>query len=221
MRKKLIALGLTLSLLLSLSACGTPEQSGQTASNEDQTAPLEYELTEEGLIKPEIAKQIIAETSDNVLKALSARDTGTIAEFVHPAKGVRFTPYTYVNLEKDIVFTPEKVKNFFQDQKVYLWGHYDGTGDVISLTPNEYYEKFIYSADFLNAEEIGYNEVLSYGNMMENQFEVYQDAIIVEYYFPGFDPKFEGMDWKSLRLVFQEDGSAWKLVGIIHNQWTI
>ncbi|MGB4440375.1 MAG: hypothetical protein WBJ13_14380, partial [Sedimentibacter sp.] len=64
-------------------------------------------------------------------------------------------------------------------------------------------------------------EVLSSGNMAENQYEVYENAIVVEYYFPGFNPDFGGADWKSLRLVFEEYEGAWKLVGIIHNQWTI
>lgn len=61
----------------------------------------------------------------------------------------------------------------------------------------------MYSADFINAPEIGYNEVLSQGNMLENQFEVYHNPIIVEYYFPGFNPEYEGLDWQSLRLVLR------------------
>ena len=50
------------------------------------------------------------------------------------------------------------------------------------MTPKDYM-KFIYSEDFINAPEIGYNEVLSFGNMLENQFEVYDDPMVVEYYF--------------------------------------
>ena len=100
-------------------------------------------------------------------------------------------------------------------------GNFDGTGEEIFLTPGEYYEKFIYPADFINAEKIGYNEVLSFGNMLENQFEVYQKAIVVEYYFSGFNPDYAGLDWRSLRLVFEEYEGNWKLVGLINNQWTI
>jgi (p)ppGpp synthase/HD superfamily hydrolase len=44
---------------------------------------------------------------------------------------------------------------------------------------------------------------------------------MVEYHFSGFDPKYEGMDWRSLRLVFEEKDNIWHLVGIIHDQWTI
>jgi len=43
----------------------------------------------------------------------------------------------------------------------------------------------------------------------------------VEYHFPGFDKKYEGMDWASLRLVLIEAKDGWKLVGIVHDQWTI
>lgn len=57
--------------------------------------------------------------------------------------------------------------------------------------------------------------------MLENQFEVYENPIIVEYYFSGFDPEYEGIDWRSLRLVFEQYEGSWKLVGIINNQWTI
>jgi len=173
------------------------------------------------IISPETAEKTIKETADKLIHAISVKDAKTISDYVHPVKGVRFTPYTYVSVEKDVVFSKEKMKNFFEDQNVYLWGYYDGTGDEIKLTPGGYYEKFIYSADFKNAEQIGYNEVLSTGNMLENQFEIYDNPIVVEYYFPGFNPEYEGMDWKSLRLVFEKYEDSWKLVGIIHNQWTI
>lgn len=196
---------------------------------EEKTNNPDYELTEEGIIKPEIAKEIIEEISNNVIHAMKMKDATAISSFAHPEKGVRFTPYTYVslekdevfNLEKDIVFNKEQLQNFFKDTDSYLWGYYDGSGFEINLTPSEYYEKFVYSNDFENAPEVGYNEVLSIGNMLENQFEVYDNAIVVEYYFPGFNPDYVGMDWKSLRLVFQQLEGDWKLVGIIHNQWTI
>ena len=189
--------------------------------NEENTAKIEYELTEEGIIKSEYAVKIIEETADKLINAISAKDSESISGFVHPVKGVRFTPYTNVSVENDVIFNQEESKNFFNDNKIYLWGYYDGKGDEISLTPSEYYNEFIYTDDFKNAEDIGYNEVLSGGNMAENQYEVYENAIVVEYYFPGFNPDFGGADWKSLRLVFEEYEGAWKLVGIIHNQWTI
>ncbi|MGB4372945.1 MAG: BsuPI-related putative proteinase inhibitor [Halanaerobiales bacterium] len=179
------------------------------------------QANEQGIISPELARELIEEITEELIQAIKNRDGEKIAEFVHPVKGVRFTPYTYVSLEGDLVFSREAMKNFFADTDLYLWGYYDGIGSEIQLTPAEYYEEFIYSADFINAPEVGYNKVLSSGNMLENQFDVYDNPIIVEYYFPGFNPEYDGMDWRSLRLVFEEYEGNWKLTGIIHNQWTI
>ncbi|NLB51899.1 MAG: hypothetical protein GX808_03045 [Syntrophomonadaceae bacterium] len=233
-KEKLLVIGISILLAFSLTACQSNESSngnkdnGNTPAvkndenNKDvQKVEIELEFTEEGIIKPKIAEKIIKETSDQLIQAIGSKDAELIAGFIHPVKGVRFTPYTYVSPDIDQVFNQEQMKNFFDDQKVYFWGNYDGTGDEIRLTPGEYYDKFVYTEDFINAEEVGYNQVLSLGNMLENQFEVYENPIIVEYYFSGFDPKYEGIDWRSLRLVFEEYEDQWKLVGIINNQWTI
>jgi len=234
MKRRLIIVAIAIMVLMSITSCrinepnedilenenGTEEIKSEKDNDDDNTT-IEYELTAEGIIKPEFAKSIIEDTSDKVIHAISTKDSEAISDFVHPEKGVRFTPYTHVSLADDIVLNKDQMKNFFNDQEIYLWGYYDGIGDEISLTPNQYYEKFIYTEDFINAEEIGYNEVLSTGNMLENQFEVYENAIVVEYYFSGFNPDYAGMDWRSLRLVFEQYKNDWKLVGIIHNQWTI
>lgn len=225
---KIIIAVLCIAVAIVFSGCvQTPSDNigqnniGQEDSGQKTEDINSLEKNEEGIIKPEQAKFIIEATAQKVIKAVKDKDFKSLSEYAHPEKGVRFTPYTNVSVEGDVVFKPEELENFFQDEKVYLWGYYDGSGEEINLTPAEYYESFIYTADFANPKEIGYNEVLSFGNMLENQFEVYADAIVVEYYFPGFDPQYEGMDWQSLRLVFQHHAGDWKLVGIIHNQWTI
>jgi len=175
----------------------------------------------EEIIDSKTAKTIISDIANKLIYALSVKDADSIAKYVHPKKGVRFTPYTNVSLEDDLVFSKEEMKTFFENNNIYKWGYYDGSGEEINLTPSEYYDIFVYSKDFINAPEIGYNEVLSMGNMLENQFDVYDNPIIVEYYFSGFNPEYEGLDWQSLRLVFEQYEGNWNLVGIIHNQWTI
>ncbi len=185
------------------------------------TTSFELVIESSGILEPEVAQKLIGDIGDQVMQAIADKDANRLAEFVHPQKGVRFTPYTYVQPEQDIVFHGEQIKNFFTNDKSYLWGYYDGTGYEINLMPSQYYEQFIYSASFITAEAVGYNQVLGKGNMLENQFQIYDNPIVVEYYFSGFNPAYAGMDWVSLRLVFEAFAGQWKLVGIIHNQWTV
>lgn len=177
-------------------------------------------FTDDNKVSETDAMKIIEATAEQLIQAISEKDTSVISEFVHPVKGVRFTPYLYVSQENDTVIDKDEIKGFFEDLKEYLWGYYDGSGYEIKCTPSKYYEEFIYSSDFQNATEIGYNVGLSIGNSIENQYEVYDYPIIVEYYIPGSND-YMGMDWESLRLVFEQYEDSWKLVGVIHNEWTI
>jgi len=188
-----------------------------------------------GKIQPSQAEDIIKERAEETLLAIENRDFERLSEFIHSDKGIRFSLNSYVhiqgdprfsNLKKDIpvdlVFTSEQVRNFSSDNRKYLWGHGDGSGLEIIYTPKEYFQFFLggkgYSA---NADEIGYNVLVCGGNMIKNVFEVYPEAIVVEYYFYGKDPAYEGMDWSALELVFEEKNGIWYLVGIIKDMWTI
>ncbi|WP_418789914.1 hypothetical protein [Phosphitispora sp. TUW77] len=169
----------------------------------------------------------VSATTQKAILAIKNDDMEKLSGLIHPAKGVRFSPYAYVNTDaKDgnLVFNSDQVKNFLSDNQKYNWGYYDGSGEPIKLTPAEYFKRFVYTADFADAEQSGivsFNKTVGTGNALENQFEVYPDAVIVEYYFSGFEEQYEGMDWQSLRLAYEKLDNDWYLVGIIHNQWTI
>ncbi|MDD2494201.1 MAG: hypothetical protein PHE29_03315 [Tissierellia bacterium] len=36
-------------------------------------------------------------------------------------------------------------------------------------------------------------------NVVENQFEVYENEIVVEYYIPEINYEYHGLDWQSIR----------------------
>ena len=104
------------------------------------------------ITKAKAAEQIIKEKSEKVISLIASRNFTELADYVHPEKGLRFTPYTYVRVEKDVVFTKKQLSNFFDNDKEYIWGHYDGSGREIKLTPKEYYHQFIYTKNFINAD---------------------------------------------------------------------
>lgn len=148
-------------------------------------------------------------------------DMNGLAAMAHPNKGIRFTPYSYVDISSDKVFTASQIPNLMSDATIYTWGSYDGTGDPIDLTFADYYEEFIYDQDFNNPHIIGNNTIIGTGNSLDNLTDIYPNGEFVEFHFTGFDPQYEGMDWASLKLVFEEDNGTWYLVAIIHSQWTI
>jgi hypothetical protein len=138
---------------------------------------------------------------------------------IHPLLGLRFSPYAFVN-DTDQVFSANQVAGLLTNNTVFTWGVYDGSGAPIELTFVEYYFQFVYDVDFSAAPQIALNHRLGEGNSLNNAQEFYPRSMVVEYYFPGFDPQYEGMDWRSLRLIFLQDNDVWYLAGIVHDQWT-
>lgn len=213
--KKIINMILAIVLVLMISACALPQiKTPNTPGPKTEKPDIEN-------IDDKHNDNDINKIAAEVINVLKDKDTDKLSERVHPEKGVRFSPYGYVDVENDLVFVASEIRGLLSNSTIYSWGSYDGTGDPIELKFEDYYKIFIYDVDFANAEKIGYNEILGHGNTLENSAEVYKDSIVVEYHFPGLDPQYEGMDWRSLRIVFEKHNDTWYLVGIIHDQWTI
>jgi LysM repeat protein len=162
----------------------------------------------------------VALLQKKIINLIKSRDFKGLAKSAHPEKGIRFSPYSYINLKQDKVFTASQIANFALDKSKYHWGYFDGSGDNIELTPADYFNRFVYDKDFDKLGSVSYNKMKGVGNSIENQFDVYPGSTIVEYYYGG-SGQYPGFDWESLRMVFEKYGGKWYLTGIIHNQWTI
>ena len=193
----------------------------QACSGEDPDASSIYSEPEGMPDAQAQAKRAIAGVSRATVTALGERDLEALSQLVHPVDGVRFSPYGFVDPDSDRVLTATELVSAGEDSSRYLWGYYDGSGEPISLTFNEYYERFVYDADFSRAERTGYDTQIGVGNSINNAADVYPGCITVEYHFSGFDPEMQGLDWRSLRLVFSRYTDNWYLVGIVHDEWTI
>lgn len=136
-------------------------------------------------------------------------------------EGVRFSPYGFVDTVNTKKLTPDDFLEAMNKKWTLTWGSYDGTGDPIKLSIPAYLKKFVYNADYLNAEAVGYDALMKQGNSRNNIKEVYPNHHFIDYHFSGFDQKNKGMDWTSLRLVFEKEDGQYFLVAIIHDQWTI
>ncbi len=228
MRYKVLIIFTLILFILGLAACSIQQnnkgekvipENGTKGTNSSSSSHSQNTGTDNS--GQENIESIICTRATEVLGLIKVKDMEKLSETVHPDKGVRFSPYGYVNTKSDLVITADEIKKLPSDNTVFVWGSYDGSGELIELSFENYFNKFVYDKDFLNAKEVGYNKILGKGNSQINISEVYPKAKFVEYYFPGFEPKYEGMDWESIRLVFEKKDSVWYLVGIIHDQWTI
>lgn len=168
--------------------------------------------TEVVTAKPEAADDL-TDLATEVVLALKNRDFAKISEYAHPEKGVRFSPYGHVNTSTDKVWKKEQLKKFWNDTVKHQWGYFDGSGDTMLLRTQDYYKKFIYPKDFIKAPHIAQDSILNSGNSLLNFKEVYPNAHFVEYYIPGADPRYGGMDWQDLRLFFEMYEGKMYLVG--------
>lgn len=202
--RKLITVLLCAVLLSVFSGC----KSGNTKGPDSKPAPT-----------PTTEEQI-RQLADEVIQALKNKDINSLAGSVHPQSGVRFSPYSYVDTTNHQVFSSLKLIQLNQNSKTYDWGKFEGSGELIQMTFDEYFDKFVYDKDFAAAPKIAYDKEIGHSNTKNNLKEAYPASHSMEYHFPEFDKQYKGQDWESLRLVFQEFDKHWYLTGIIHAQWT-
>jgi hypothetical protein len=157
------------------------------------------------------------------LEALKNKDMNKLSEIVHPEKGVQLSPYGNINVIHDVTIGYDELIGLLDDTSVVNWGEYDGSGESIELTFSDYYNTFIFDQDYTTAPKVKVNEAIGEGNTLNNLFTLYpiDKYKTIEYHFDQIDPKNAGMDWVSLRLVFEQLDGTWRIVAIVHDQWTI
>jgi outer membrane murein-binding lipoprotein Lpp len=233
-KNKSFLIAIFLMTILLLSGCTNNENEELLAQKDEEINQLNKEIEELNKKLKDLEQEL--EEADNMdkytnnevlLRALETvnylknKDMEGLASVVHPLMGVRFTPYEHIDLQNDLVFTKDRITTFLEDTQEYTWGSFDGSGEPIVMTFSEYFDRFIYDVDFANPHMIGNNYSIGKGNSLNNISEAYPNGQFIEFHFTGFEPEYEGMDWRSLRLVYEKMDGVWYLVGIVHGEWTI
>ncbi|HEY0970128.1 MAG TPA: hypothetical protein VGE02_04015 [Gemmatimonadales bacterium] len=215
------ALALAAALVSSaVVACSAPAPASEGAAAADTTSAAAGAPRDTG---SHASRQALLDRADKVVEAIARRDWGTVAAMAHPERGVRFSPYGHVETGDDCAVTlgREQLASLATDSTTRCWGHFDGTGEPITMTFPAYYERFVHDRDYEDASRGEPGERLGQGNTLSNIPAAFgSDATFVEYHVPGTE-EYGGMDWGSLRLVFVPSGGEWRLVGVVHDQWTI
>ena len=199
------------------------------ACNNNKGSKKETPIT----IADTVKQQLPAEDGDGLSQQDSIKATGRqvlnfLKENNYPelikyfsSEGVRFSPYGFIDTANTKKLTSEDFLESINRKWILTWGNYDGTGDPIKLSVAAYLKKFVYNADYVNAEAVGFDAVIKQGSSSNNIKALYPNYHFIDYHFSGFDQKNKGMDWTSLRLVFEKEDGQYFLVAIVHDQWTI
>jgi uncharacterized protein YcfL len=195
-------------------------ESSATPSSQASPSPSEVTATNDVQEPSNNQQAEIKNAAKKVIESLRERDLKSLAGWIHPEQGLRFSPYSHIDTDTDLVFKADTLPTF-KDTKKLKWGLADGSGEPIELSFRDYYEKFVYNQDFADATNVSVNKIMGSGNVEFNGTSIFPDASYVEFHFPGFDKQFDGKDWQSLVIVFLPYENDWKLVAIVHGQWTI
>ncbi len=162
----------------------------------------------------------IFEQAARIQKALANNNFASIANDIHPTRGVRFSMYAYIQPKSDKVFSRAQYKQYLKQSKIrFTWGALDGTGEQFVVSLPTYLRSWINAKKF-NYARTDINDFVNQGNKINNIRAVYPKADVVEYYSDGSD-EYEGMDWRVMRLAFDAYKGKRYLVAIISNQSTV
>lgn len=157
--------------------------------------------------------------ADAAMTAFKNQNTTEIISLTHPTKGVCFTMNTIVSVSSDKHFTRVLLQKYLNSPTKFTWG-VGASGQPFVGTIKEYLSMHVYNQDYLNAPEITYNEFKGQSSIVNNAKQVYPNAQIVGYFFPGFDPQYGGLDWQAVRLAFEQYQGQWYVIGVIHDYWS-
>lgn len=165
--------------------------------------------------------RLLLDVSEKILTAIKTKNFSQLSSYIHSKLGVRFSPYAYIDIKNGQLLSAHQLINYGKSGKRLKWGYYDGKEEIIKMNISKYFDKFVYDKDFLNAEKKSVNKFLGGGNSLNNLKKIFPDSDFTEFYFSGFEPKYGGMDWRTLRLVFKTENNKPYLIAIVHDEWTI
>ena len=202
---------------LALVACAgaaAPSPSPSASASPGPSSPVARQLSAAD------AQAAVGSLVHDTLAAFKKRDGPALAALAHPSKGVRFSPYAYLQAT-NITLTAAQLRTAFTDSTKRTWGITDGKGDPIILTFADYTGTYIYGRDFASSSQTAFNKTIGSGNTIDNTADVYPSAILFEAYDPGSDPSMKDFQWQCVRLLFERSGDRWFLLGVVHGEWTI
>ncbi|AAZ18941.1 hypothetical protein Psyc_1090 [Psychrobacter arcticus 273-4] len=200
-------------LVLAITGCQSSAESNASTPNQSTGNPSVP-------IVSDMSQQTLKQQALRIQRALANNDFSRIIDDIHPTRGVRFSMYAYVRTDTDKVFSREQYAQYLQQSKIrFTWGEKDGTGEALVVPLPEYLRTWI-DAKKYNNSAIRINEFHQTAGMINNLRDIYPNSDVVEFHDKGSE-EYDGMDWRIMRLVFDNYQGKRYLVAIINDRWTV
>jgi hypothetical protein len=166
-------------------------------------------------LEPDSAKAVIQDRAHAVIEATITGDPNSLAEFIHPHKGIRISQSLYVLPEDDIIITRNDIPTLENDDRLCECVSTTGSGRL-RRSPRKNILSF--SSRYAEADDVTYNRLRGEGNMISTIHECYPNSIEVRYHVPGRENEH---GWSSLFMIYEQYEGEWYLVGSCLGYWTM
>lgn len=134
--------------------------------------------------------------------------------------GLRLATSPYLS-ETNLILTPSQVAKINSNSNQFNFGQSDGSGEPIMLTLQEFFERYVYSHDYLAIDQSSLpNQQIYHSSTLNNIEQIYPNSTIQTHTYPG-SSQFDNMDWQKLNLVIEAEPSGFKLKALVNEEWTI
>jgi hypothetical protein len=163
-------------------------------------------------LSPEMAERVISEKNGRVIAAIRDQNFSELANYIHPARGVRITLFNMASTE-DVILTGID----FLSNDIYTWG-VEGSGEDIRMSIEELFDAYLYQRDYANDSRFYNNsEQVLYNNYIWGNEYIFYDKCISVFYMYGGIEELANLGWSGLKLIYQEHSDqSWYLSGIIY-----
>lgn len=199
-------------------SCGHHDKKTTDPAPSPDSPPIKNDTLHK--MEAHLDSNLLFSTSTAILTAIKAKDHKALAGFIHPEQGLLFSPFKYID-SSCLVIKANEFESLANSNKKLNWHSSWMEEDADSLlTVKDYFKRFVYDVDFIKAPERTFNESHNAGTEINNTFEIFKGSDFVEFFFPGFEKKYDGLDFRGLQLVFKAYNGKPYLVGIVHDEWT-
>ncbi|MCT8137339.1 hypothetical protein H1D32_06015 [Anaerobacillus sp. CMMVII] len=166
---------------------------------------------------------MLTTNANAILTHLENESWELLMRSVHPEKGLLFSPYAYVEKDKNVTFTREEVAAFATNENKYVFGHHYAKDDsVYENTPKDFIRSILINYEYLN-KKVSYklttfNQTYQpSGGIINNLSKAFPEGKYVEFFAPPQSEEQEHL-WQALRFVFEErEDKRWYLVAIVRD----